>query len=319
MKFSKLMTSENILVSESVSVGNNIINSEYDKDIFLDNISFLSALEENYYKSSISLYDMIMESSNDYILKESVIGEVASFIKDLFVKAIKYIYDSFAAVIKYIKGLFTKKNEAYKAVDDMSSEDESKISVTITGYRYTIDDTIPDLACADSFITETMAKMKDSKEQINAELFCDQFRGCLVGLNGSELSRDEFIDNVVAAYRNGEFEPSQITYLGSEIKKLREFEKSRLLSNCEKIQKEYVNKLNKLKTQVQSDLSNISSDTDKVKVANLLSAKKFINSAITDMITIMTGKAQAIKDQKKQNDRVMVEAKRELAKIGKVL
>lgn len=299
-----------------------IISKELEIDLFMENMKFFNHIEDMQYTSNIKTYQYIFKEDNPMILQESMIEEFLGFIKNLFVKAIKYIWDTCKAIIRWIKSIFMTKKDAYEAVDNMKYEDLSKVTVTIQGYHYTILDDIPNMTLAEDFINTTMTKFKSKNEQINVELFNNQFRGYLLGMKGAELDTDEYIDRITEVFRNNESEFTRVTYNGEEIQRLRKFEKNKLVKKCEQLQKSYCDKLTSMRDKIDADIkSKQYKQIDDVTVTskNLIAAKKFITVAINDIITITTGKMQAIKDFKKQNDKVMLEAKKQLARLDKAI
>lgn len=194
-------------------------------DVYADDISALSiiyAMESDasattesfirwaYLLESGASSDVVMESGGDIIA--SIINSIKKFIEK--------IKDFFKRILLYLKAAFGDLTEVSAQLKSRLNE-MSKISFTISGYKFTVLDrpapNIDEFKKIVSSYNEDMKdiaslKMEDVKTEINEWLsdeHLEKLRGQVLGSN-EMIADDEFTEEIRKYYRDGEDKPKDI-------------------------------------------------------------------------------------------------------------
>ena len=244
-------------------------------------------------------------------LMEGVVGGFFKKVKEFFIKLKNMIVEVFQKFMMWLNSkIRDEKVFAEKYEKELLDKIQALKEIEVKGYKYThITDEIPSLP-ASSTITINGDTAEAKKEDIDKTVA--KFRGSCVGDNTKEVAGEDFTEELVKYYRDGEDSPVDITIKSEDVKTilndLKSFSKDK--SAVEKAK----NKIEKELNDIVKELNNTEKDLEKQdgKEKELKDVQLKIE-ALKDMSTnrnqAFAAKIAAIKDRANFGKKVLLAVK----------
>ena len=225
---------ENLLLETDNSINNVLENQIIVENYFNSTLEFITESTKVYNSNIKALYKNILESNNCYDNIKKCFNIFFNGIKDLIDKFIEFICSLKDKFITYLYSVIESDKYLLKHEKDLLKFDFSN-NFTFKGYDYTFNPNIPVIKVIDNynrdFIDLNFVEFKNESELLNyvedkyssiVSHFTDRYdlyRGQVLNRFEDRISEINFTNELIKEFRNGKYEPQDLTINNSYIVK----------------------------------------------------------------------------------------------------
>lgn len=280
---------------------NRLATMDFEESYTSKVVDFINECRKELLECKITFYKSLNEATSEQVVHESF-SDFFTGVKNIISKFIKFLHklvDRFVVMImKLVKSdQYIKKNKA------LFDKLEADIEFTYTGYEYTFSPSIPSPAAALSYNASlfdelyandqhnlTADSVKSSIIAMDLERDYDDFRGKVIGKDGTPISISEFSQELYKVYRNGRSDTDTITADISHIRRClnRFLDYTKMKSEVEHQKNDIIKAYEKVQSQIK-DITKRNTDLDKQAFLSRLPS----DTGITDVQTTGGGTLMA--------------------------